>query len=93
MFKLVKWAFHLGQQTERQRIEGILNDRRKYYRRHDPIASKLFGGRAQKDPSPEQREIELQVEMRVDDIISAIIKLQPADGKYFSLLYPEEREL
>lgn len=92
MFKLVKWAFQLGQQTERHRMAGILNDHRRYYR-HSSLetAERLFGKK--NEPTDEavakRIEIDQQVERRAGDIIHAITTPQRFEEKHFSLLFPK----
>lgn len=81
MFNLVKWAFKLGQQTERQRIANILADSR----RHTPYRERLS-----KDNDQEERRKQAE---RVDNIVNGIIDsitnpTQWEESRY-SLLYPK----
>lgn len=79
MFKLVKWAFRLGQQTERYRIENILREQRRN------IQFQEFG--SNNDPS---REKIVQATARaVDGIVGRIIDPRREYKPGTSLLYPK----
>lgn len=90
MFKLVKWAFHLGQQTERQRIEHILiNNLRST--NPDEIARVLF--RKDVDDLPEKKQgnvmLERGVNYRVNQIIEDITFPRQTETESYSQLYPK----
>lgn len=91
MLKLVKWAFHLGQQTERQRIAGVLDNHRRYRRSPNQIARQLFG--KDYDHLSDKRKDTLKFEQAVDERVNGIIDdlMRPTDREVesYSILYPK----
>lgn len=89
MYKLSRWAFKLGQQTERHRIAGILNDHRKYHEvYHDPF------NRRDEDKLSERKQrnlkVQREVDKRVNQIIEAIAEPKQREESRYSLLFPKE---
>lgn len=93
MIKLLKWAFRLGQQTERQRIEHILNEQRRY-QPPDRIARQLFGKEFDDLPDKKKDSLKFEhsVDIRINDIIHNITRPQTTESESYSLLYPKEAE-
>ena len=92
MLRLIKWAYRLAQQTERQRIAGILNDHRRYRDSPNNIARRLFGKDFDDltDKKKDTLKFEQAVDERVNDIIDAITRPQEHESTSYSLLYPRE---
>jgi hypothetical protein len=90
MFKLVKWAFHLGQQTERQRIELILTDAS--YRSGINLEQYFDEGRQTQTSERKKKEarIQAEVEQRIMQIVGNITRFEPTDSEAYSLLYPKD---
>jgi thymidylate synthase ThyX len=83
MFKLVKWAFKLGQQTERHRIANILESRRYVL----PYGEFGVGN------GDERKKVQSAVKREINRIVDEIIEPHYEQTKQgYSLLYPEERE-
>lgn len=82
MFNLVKWAFKLGQQTERQRITGVLSENRRMI----PYYEYGTGNDTDK-----RTEVQKLVDKKVDDIIGSILDpRQQPEYQSYSVLYPKE---
>lgn len=81
MFKLVQWAFRLGQQTERHRIANILDNNRRYtpYRE----------GLSETNDQKERRKQAERVDNAVNSIIDQITTTSYTESRY-SVLYPKE---
>lgn len=92
MLKLIRWAYRLGQQTERQRMASILNDHRNYRRSAHDLAMQLFGKESDKLSSRQQEKLSLTraVDARIDDIIENITRPTQVDESRYSLLFPKE---
>lgn len=82
MIKLAKWAFKLGQQTERQRISGILNSTFNHTGGREAWSKKF-------EPEVE-KAVRNEVRRRVDNIVHEITKTSSFEEKYFSVLFPKE---
>lgn len=81
MFKLVKWAFRLGQQTERQRIAGILQDSRRFTPYREGLS---------RDNNQEERAKQAErVDRIINDIIDGITNPTQYEESRYSLLYPK----
>ncbi len=81
MFGLVKWAYRLAQQTERQRIAAALENARR------------FGG--MNDYQLDEKEIAARnraVDQRVNQIIDAITQPNNYEESRYSILYPRDGE-
>lgn len=82
MFKLVKWAFQLGQQTERRRIAHILAESRMYVPYREGLGDK-------------QRERKIREQViagAVNDIIDNITQPKQTEQRQFSVLFPKGDE-
>lgn len=78
MFNLVKWAFKLGQQTERHRIANILDQQFRYESyKHIPRDVDEAFHRAVHD--------------KVTFIINNITQTSSFEEKRYSLLFPEDK--
>lgn len=88
MFNLVKWAFNLGQQTERHRVANLIEAQRSYIR-YNPVADSLFGKKELDEKDRHNIELEQAVNHRVDGIIESITRTTAADEKRYSLLFPK----
>lgn len=80
MLKLMKWAFHLGQKFERQRIAGILAEGR----RSVPYREGIVG-----QDSPEKENRQLAVQRVVNNIIDEITEERRDFTDGHSLLFPK----
>lgn len=91
MFKLLKWAFRLGQQTERQRIEHILINNQRYQQPNE-IARQLFGKDIDDLPQKKIQDVKFEraVNYRINQIIENITMPQTFEKDSYSLLYPKE---
>ena len=83
MFKLVKWAFKLGQHTERMRIAGILNEARANL----PFGE--YGTGNDKDMREAAKEHSARY---LGGIIGNIVDPRDYERKSFSVLFPEDKE-
>lgn len=83
MFKLVKWAFKLGQQTERARIAGILNEAR---------ANLPFGEYGTGNDKDMRKQAENYSARYLSGIISNIVEPRNYETENFSLLYPKDKD-
>lgn len=81
MFKLVQWAFKLGQQTERQRIANILESHRR--------TTMFMEGIGTNEPDERRERIEA-IEHNVGRIIDDITNPTQWEESRYSLLYPKE---
>lgn len=90
MFNLVKWAYKLGQQTERKRVAGLLETYPRWQRSPKLIAHDLFG----KIEDPEDAEtiarIESGIQQGIRDIVDGISRPTNYEQDAYSLLYPKE---
>lgn len=80
MLKLVKWAFKLGQQTERARIGRILAQSRDY------VGFNEMGT----NEKSERAEINRKVRRLVNSIIDDITNPNTYEKESFSILYPKD---
>lgn len=92
MLRIIKWAYNLGQQTERKRVASILNDHRNYRRSENYLARELFGKDASDLGKKQQEKLALTkaVDARIDDIIDNITRPTQFDESRYSLLFPKE---
>lgn len=81
MFNAIKWAFKLGQQTERHRIAGIL------YSEQRSIDYFEYGTGDNKDLRTEAVKV---ADRQIGRIITRITMPQPDESKAYSLLFPKE---
>lgn len=80
MFNLVKWAFKLGQQTERHRIANILEQSRKFIPYREGLTNNQL----------ERQKREEAIARAVSDIIDNITRPQSTDMETYSLLFPKD---
>lgn len=78
MFNLVKWAFKLGQQTERRRIESIITSE---YR---SLPYQMDLGELKVREQVERRSDQL-----INNLIDRIVQPQQYEREGYSLLYPK----
>lgn len=84
MLKLVKWAFQLGQQTERRRVQALLDTYR-----HEIYESSRFEPEA---PDKVKKQIERAANQKVSQVIGRIVDTKSEYVESFSLLYPKGRD-
>lgn len=83
MFKLVKWAFKLGQNTERMRIANILREAQ---------ASLPFGEYGTGNDKDLREAAKEHSARYLSGIISSITEPRDYERKSFSVLFPEDKE-
>ena len=92
MFNLVKWAYHLGRQTERARVASLIQNHHRYMRQPRSIAHEIFG--KIEDPADAQtlEQITHGIDQGVKDIVDSISQPTNYDNKHYSLLFPKEKK-
>lgn len=89
MFKLVKWAFKLGQQTERHRIAGILNESRQAPMARD-VAPFPYDKQLTEDDKKRREYVRRQVNSEINNIVDLITMPQPHEYDRYSILHPKD---